>query len=123
MSKRHMLKFETRHQPLLPRQQFLGRIASTFAISSGLIGASLLAGMSGYHYFEGMPWIDSFANASMILSGMGPLDPVKTWGGKFFAGRYALYSGLLLIVVIGIIVAPLMHRMLHKFHVGVDDER
>ena len=81
-----------------------------------LIGISLLGGMAGYRYFEGMAWIDAFANASMILSGMGPLTPLQTWGGKLFAGCYALYSGLALIVVTGLILAPIVHHVLHKFH-------
>jgi len=72
--------------------------------------------MLGYRYFEGMAWIDAFANASMILSGMGPLNPLQSWGGKLFAGCYALYSGLALIVATGIILAPVIHRVLHRFH-------
>jgi hypothetical protein len=82
-----------------------------------LIGVSLLGGMAGYRYFEGMAWIDAFANASMILSGMGPLGPLQTWGGKLFAGCYALYSGLALIVVTGLILAPIVHHVLHRFHI------
>ena len=82
-----------------------------------LIGISLLGGMCGYHFFEGLSWIDAFANASMILSGMGPLDAPKTDGGKIFAGCYALYSGLALILAAGLILAPMAHRILHRFHV------
>ena len=77
----------------------------------------MLAGMAGYRYFEGMDWIDAFANASMILSGMGPLTPLQTAGGKLFAGFYALYSGLALIMATGILLAPVVHRLLHRFHV------
>ena len=76
--------------------------------------------MLGYRWFEGMSWIDAFANASMILSGMWPLSPLQTWGGKLFAGLYALYSGLMLILVTGIIFAPVVHRVLHRFHVQSD---
>jgi hypothetical protein len=72
--------------------------------------------MAGYRYLEGMAWIDAFANASMILSGMGPLGPLQTWGGKLFAGLYALYSGLALILATGIVLAPVVHRLLHRFH-------
>jgi len=72
--------------------------------------------MVGYHHFEKMSWVDAFANAAMILSGMGPLTPLQTWGGKLFAGCYALYSGLALIVVTGLILAPIVHHVLHKFH-------
>jgi hypothetical protein len=72
--------------------------------------------MLGYHYFESMPWIDAFANASMILSGMGPFGPLQTDSGKLFAGFYALFSGLAFITTAGIILAPVAHRLIHKFH-------
>ncbi|WP_249274110.1 hypothetical protein [Parachlamydia sp. AcF125] len=80
------------------------------------IGFSLMIGMLGYRHFEKMPWIDAFANASMILSGMGPLGSLQTAGGKLFAGFYALYSGLTFIFALSLIFAPLFHRFLHKFH-------
>lgn len=121
MNNRRLLAFESRHQPLLNRQAFTRRVARNFAAASLLIGVSLLAGMAGYRYLEGMEWIDAFANAAMILSGMGPLEPLKTWGGKLFAGCYALYSGLALLVATGIILAPVVHRMLHQFH--LEDRR
>ena len=72
--------------------------------------------MIGYHYSEALPWIDSFANAAMILSGMGPLDPLRTTAGKLFGGFYALFSGLAFITVSGILTAPIVHRLFHKFH-------
>jgi hypothetical protein len=81
-----------------------------------LIGLSLGGGMAGYHYFEGMSWIDAYVNASMILSGMGPVTMLQTHGGKIFAGSYALYSGLALIFVTGLIISPIAHRLLHRFH-------
>jgi hypothetical protein len=102
------------------RAAFARRLARNFAAASLLIGASLLAGMAGYHWLEGMAWIDAFANAAMILSGIGPLAPLQTWGGKLFAGLYALYSGLVLIVAAGIVFAPLVHRLLHSFHVETE---
>ena len=117
MARRHLLAYESMHQPLLDRRAFFRRVARNLAAASVLIGVSLAAGMLGYHYFEGMEWIDAFANAAMILSGMGPLEPLKTWGGKLFAGLYALYSGLALIVATGIVFAPVVHRLLHRFHV------
>lgn len=82
-----------------------------------LILGSLAAGMLGYREFENMSWIDAFANASMILSGMGPLASPQTLGGKLFAGLYALYSGLMLILVAGVVFAPVVHRFMHRFHV------
>jgi len=81
-----------------------------------LIGLSLGGGMAGYHFFEGMSWIDAYVNASMILSGMGPVTTLQTDSGKIFAGSYALYSGLALIFVTGLIISPIVHRLLHRFH-------
>ena len=120
MGKRHLLRFESRHQALLPRSEFARRVARNFVAASSLVGASLLGGMLGYHLTEDMKWIDAFANASMILSGMGPLDQLKTWGGKLFAGLYALYSGLVLVLASGVILAPIVHRMFHRFHLEAD---
>jgi len=110
------LNYESKHQPLLSRRAFAKRLAGSFGAASLLIGLSLLGGMLGYRDFEGMEWIDAFANASMILSGMGPLTPLETTNGKLFAGLYALYSGLALILATGILLAPVVHRFLHQFH-------
>jgi hypothetical protein len=123
LSNRRLLKLETRRQPLLSRRAFARRVALSFGAASVLIGVSLLGGMVGYHMLEGMAWIDAFANASMILSGMGPLDPPKSWGGKLFAGLYALYSGLAVILAAGILFTPVVHRMLHRFHLETEGER
>ena len=98
------------------------RLGRHFGVASLLIGASLLVGMAGYASFEGMGWIDAFANASMILSGMGPLSPLQTAGGKVFAGAYALFSGLVLVVATSVVLAPVLHRMLHQFHVEEDEK-
>lgn len=113
---RRLLGFETQNQPLLGTGAFARRLARNFAASALLVGASLAAGMIGYRHTEGMAWIDAFANAAMILSGMGPLASPQTWGGKLFAGLYALYSGLVLILAAGLIAAPVAHRLLHRFH-------
>jgi hypothetical protein len=120
LAKHHFLEYESKHQPLLSRQAFARRLARNFAAAMVLIGVSLLGGMIGYHYLEGMAWIDAFANASMILSGMGPLGTLQTWDGKLFAGLYALYSGLALVLATGIVFAPVVHRMLHQFHLEDD---
>lgn len=80
------------------------------------IGLSLVIGILGYHLTEGMGWLDAFLNAAMLLGGMGPVGAVHTTAGKLFAGLYALYSGLILIGVAGLLLAPFMHRLLHKFH-------
>ncbi len=116
MGKRHVLRFESKHQPLLARPAFARRLARNFAAASALVGVSLLAGMLGYHLTEGMGAVDAFANAAMILSGMGPLEPLRTPGGKLFAGAYALYSGLVLVMAAGVVLAPVAHRMFHRFH-------
>jgi hypothetical protein len=120
VAKAHWLRFESKHQEVLPRGEFVKRLGGSFGLVALLVGVSLGGGMAGYRYFEAMPWIDAFANASMILSGMGPLTPLQTWGGKLFAGLYALYSGLVLIAATGILLAPLFHRLLHHFHAEVD---
>jgi hypothetical protein len=87
----------------------------------GLLGASLLMGVAGYHIFENLPWIDSFLNASMILGGMGPVNELHTEAGKLFASLYALYSGLILLVFAGIIFTPVFHRLLHRFHLETEE--
>ena len=109
--------FEHHTHPLLPLAQYLGRLALSILAGLGLIGLSLWAGMAGYHFYEGMTWLDAFLNASMILSGMGPLAQPQTVNGKLFAGMYALYSGFIVILASGIIFAPVIHRTLHRFHI------
>lgn len=121
--KRSLVPFESKDQPLLSRAAFAWRLAGSLAWAVAMIAFSLALGMSGYRYFEGMDWIDAYVNASMILSGMGPLGDLKTWGGKFFAGSYALYSGLAVVIVTGFLLAPIVHRMLHKFHLEETDAR
>jgi hypothetical protein len=74
--------------------------------------------MWGYSRYEGLPWRDSFLNAAMLLGGMGPVDPPKTDAGKLFAGIYALYAGLILIITAGLLMTPVVHRVLHRFHFG-----
>ena len=108
--------YERRYQTLLPRPQFYARLVRHALGGIGLVAACLGIGMVGYHGFEGLNWTDAFLNASMILSGMGPANELKTDGGKVFAGCYALFSGLAFVVLIGIILAPVIHRALHKFH-------
>jgi hypothetical protein len=89
-------------------------------MAAAFILGSLLAGMAGYRYYEGMPWIDAFLNAAMLLGGMGPVGELHTESGKLFAGCYALYSGLVAIVAVGVMAAPLLHRFLHRFHLETD---
>src|ERR1043166_4826451 len=108
--------FEHRKQPLLPRPIFYARMARGAALGLCIIISSLAIGMAGYHYLEKLPWLDAFVNAAMILSGMGPLAPIQTSAGKLFAGCYALFSGIAFIGSIGVLLAPVFHRFLHKFH-------
>ena len=108
--------FETRHQKLARRPTFIRRLLHSLLLGWAAIVLAQFIGMLGYHYFEKMTWVDAFVNAAMILSGMGPLGPLATDGGKIFAGFYALFSGLAFILIIGIIFAPVLHRLFHKFH-------
>ena len=115
--------FENRHERLLPRRKFLLRLLRSAGTAIGIILGSLAIGVLGYHYFEHLSWIDSLLNASMILSSMGPVDPVQTDAGKLFASLYALFSGVAFITVVGVLFAPLAHRLLHKFHLEMEDEK
>ena len=108
--------FEHRSSPLLPRQAFYRRVAICFLLSQTLVTVALGIGMAGYHFLENLGWVDAFENAAMILSGMGPVAALQTDAGKFFAGCYALFSGLMFITVTGIVLAPVAHRAMHKFH-------
>ena len=109
-------RFEHRSQPLIPPRQFMARLVHSSVIALVLIAASLLVGMAGYHSLEKLSWIDAFLNAAMLLGGMGPVNPPLSFSGKLFAGLYALYAGLVVILVAGVILAPVAHRILHKFH-------
>jgi hypothetical protein len=103
------------HRPLA-RRLFVRRLLLHFLVAVVLIIGSLGLGMAGYAYFERLAWRDAFLNAAMLMGGMGPIERPQTDGGKLFAGFYALYAGLVFIVVAGIILAPLIHRLLHRFH-------
>ena len=120
--RRHRLGYETKRQPLVSPSRFAARVGRSIATSGILISLSLFGGMLGYQHYENMEWIDAFANAAMILSGMGPLASPQTWNGKLFAGLYALYSGLALVAASGLILAPILHRIFHRFHLESGDE-
>jgi len=108
--------YEPHHQKPIPRPDFVRRLIMHSLGSLALIVVSLFLGMFGYNYYEELPWRDAFLNAAMLLGGMGPVESPQTDGGKLFAGLYALYAGLVFLVAVGLIVAPALHRMLHKFH-------
>ena len=116
--------FERKNQPLLSRRDFAGRVGRSAVVSAVLLGASLGVGVLGYHGLARLGWIDSILNASMILTGMGPVSPLPDPAAKLFASAYALFSGVILIASAGVVVAPLAHRLLHRFHVELaDNER
>jgi hypothetical protein len=108
--------FERRAEKVASRHVFARRMALAIALWLALITVGLAIGMAGYAGFEGMSLTDAFLNAAMILSGMGPAAVLQTTGGKLFAGFYAIFSGLLLIIATGFVLAPIFHRVLHKFH-------
>jgi len=112
--------YESRHQTLLAPSAFLRRILSHAVAALLLIGGSLAIGMAGYMHFEGLTALDAFLEASMLLGGMGPLQGPVTPGGKVFAGLYALYAGLVFVAVAAIVLAPVVHRVLHRFHLDRD---
>lgn len=105
-----------RHFHLLPIRLFLLRFSKNVIIGLAVIFFSLAFGMMGYHFFENLSWTDSFLNASMILSGMGPVNEMNTEAGKLFAGLYALFSGVIFLVVTAFIFSPVIHRLFHVFH-------
>lgn len=108
--------YEHHKQPLLPFSHFVVRLVKSFFTALGFIAFSLLLGAVGYHYTEGLSWLDATLNASMILGGMGPVDVLRTSAGKIFASFYALYSGIAFLTTAAILLAPIIHRFLHKFH-------
>jgi len=111
-----MFRFEHKRQRLASRVVFARRVAWSLAIAAGFIAVSLVGGVVGYMAFARLSLVDAFLNASMILGGMGPVAPLEDDGAKIFAGLYALYSGLLLIAVTGVVLAPVFHRVLHAIH-------
>jgi hypothetical protein len=110
------------HKPLPSRAQFFRRLVRSIAIAVISLAASLFIGMCGYHGFEGMGWLDSFLNASMILAGMGPVGDLHTSEGKLFAGCYAIFSGVLFLSMSAVIMAPVVHRFLHRMHLDIESE-
>jgi hypothetical protein len=115
-----MFRFEHKRQKLATRAVFVRRVAWSAGVGIALIAGSLVLGMAGYMALAGLGLVDAFLNAAMILGGMGPVAELDNAGAKIFAGLYALYSGLLLIAVTGIVLAPMLHRVLHALHA---DER
>jgi len=126
MTRRPVLSFERRHEPLAPREHYRRRLLTSSLLAGGVIAVSLAIGVLGYHYFGGIEsWVDCLYSASMILGGMGPVAELRTTGGKLFASIYALYSGVALLTSVGVLIAPALHRALHRFHIetGEDEPR
>jgi hypothetical protein len=113
---------EAKAQPLLSRAAFLRRVLRFSLLACGIIGLSLALGVLGYHFFESLGWSDSLLNASMILAGMGPVDRPTTLEGKLFASFYALFSGIVFLISVGVLLAPIMHRIIHRFHLELDTD-
>jgi hypothetical protein len=112
--------FERRHEPLLPKSVFLRRVCLHVLIAFGIDAGSLAIGVVGYHVLEGFPWIDSLLNAAMLLGGMGPVNELHTTAGKLFASFYVIYCGVIFLVVAGVLLAPIIHRFMHHFHLEAD---
>ena len=108
--------YEPRTEKLIPGRLFVRRLLLHAAAALLIVVASVAVGMAGYMYFEHLPWRDAFLNSAMLLGGMGPVDAPKTDGGKVFAGCFALYAGLVFLISVGVVLVPVMHRLLHHFH-------
>jgi hypothetical protein len=114
---RRLFNFEKRNEPIASPRVFYDRLTRNGLLALATVALSLLLGSGGYMFFEGMDVVDAFTNAAMILSGMGQVSPLTTGGGKIFASLYAIASGLLLFAIAGLMLAPVYHRVLHRFHV------
>jgi hypothetical protein len=114
--------YERRFQPLLPRKAFARRLRRSATAFALLLACALTVGVLGYHFLAHFAWIDALLNASMILSGMGPVTPLSGDGAKLFASAYAIFSGVIFIAGIGVMVAPVAHRFLHHFHLEDEPE-
>jgi hypothetical protein len=115
-----MLRFEHREEKPISTRHFVLRMVWSTVAALGVTLSALLIGIAGYHWIGGLEWTDAFLNASMILGGMGPVDPMEETAAKIFAGCYALFSGLVFIALAGFLVAPIAHRVLHHFHYADD---
>ena len=117
------MMYEPHSHKVLPLHQFAWRFTGHLAIVAGLVVFSLALGMTGYRYLAPMPWVDAFLNSSMLLGGMGPVGELTNDRAKIFAGCYALYAGLIFIVSLSIVMAPVVHRLLHVLHAEEGDTR
>jgi hypothetical protein len=112
-----LFNFEHLGQKVISRRQFYWRLTRALFLWVAITLFGLGVGIAGYAFFESMSFVDAYVNAAMILSGMGPVGELKTTGGKIFAGSYAIFSGLVIVIATGFVLAPIFHRVLHRFHV------
>jgi hypothetical protein len=116
------MHYEHQSQPLLTRRRFLLRLVGHTLLAITIILIALFIGVAGYHFIGGLAWIDSLLNASMILGGMGPVDPLTSVPAKLFASFYALFAGVAFLAIAGVLIAPVAHRFLHHLHLEISDE-
>jgi hypothetical protein len=117
------MRFESRRAPLLPKKQYHARVLRNARAAAMILGTSLAVGVFGYRFCGRLPWLDSLYNAAMILGGMGPVDnrPEVPVAEKWFASAYALFSGVVFLVSVAVLLAPPLHRALHRFHLEEED--
>lgn len=116
------MEIEKSNDTLLPRSRYYIRILVSLGSTLIIVAFSLSFGSAGYAYFGGLNWVDALLNASMILTGMGPVDRMVTTPGKLFATFYALYSGIAFLSMMAILIAPILHRFLHRFHLEMEND-
>ena len=114
--------FEHHRQPLISREAFIRRVLHFAGAAFLVVVVSWLIGILGYRLTEHMAWLDATLNAAMILGGMGPVNSLSTNAGKIFASFYALFSGIIFLVAVGVLLAPIVHRLMHKFHIKAEAE-
>ena len=117
-----MFIYEKRDEPMLSQGKFILRIVWHALVAIGIVIGSLAIGVLGYHYLENLTWIDALLNSAMLLGGMGPVNPLYTVVGKLFASFYALFAGLVFLVVTSILFAPVFHRLIHHFHIELEND-
>ena len=117
---KHLFKFEHRKQPLVSKQSFVKRLAFAAVLSTLLLAVWTAVGMIGYHVLAGLGWVDAFLNSAMIVGGMGPVDVLNNQPAKVFAGFYAIFSGVIFLSIFGLLIGPVFHRFLHRFHLDTD---
>ena len=115
------MPFEHKRKPILSQRDFVKRQLRYALYTGGLVLFSLLMGMAGYHFTAGLNWLDALYNSSMILTGMGPVNVLTSDEAKWFASFYALYSGVAFLTMAGVLLAPMIHRILHMLHVEDQD--